>query len=423
MVNCERRLQQVGARALAAARHARPTGRSSRRWRSRSGATWTYRTAEDMFREIARLVPGYRGMSWATLLPLGPQWADRPGGRRARPRARRRTGGRTPRRATGCGCSRAARCSCRAASSHRGELLPRLAKAARARSSTRARRSGSGVGERRAARAARAPRARARCRSRSTTRCPPGSVFVPLRVRRSRAQPARRAGRRRPARATRAAPRRRRERVGSGGRLDGRASGINPDVQLVFWALVKIVIILNGMLGVVSYLIFAERKIAGHMQARTGPNRVGPFGLLQPIADVVKLFFKEEFIPAEANKVIFHIAPMLAVVPALVTFSVVPFGPDPFTRHRHQRRPAAVPRHVEPRRLRDHARRLVLEQQVRAARRPALLGADDLATSWRWGSRRSACCCWRARCRWSTSSRRRRAPCAVRRCLRSRSRS
>jgi NADH-quinone oxidoreductase subunit H len=102
----------------------------------------------------------------------------------------------------------------------------------------------------------------------------------------------------------------------------------HPDFQFVFWALVKIMVILNGMLGVVSYMIYAERKIAGHMQARIGPNRVGPFGLLQPIADVAKLFFKEEFIPDGANKVIFHIAPMLAVIPALVVFSVVPFGPQ-----------------------------------------------------------------------------------------------
>jgi len=87
-------------------------------------------------------------------------------------------------------------------------------------------------------------------------------------------------------------------------------------------------VILFGLLGVVSYLTFAERKVAGHIQARTGPNRVGPFGLLQPIADVLKLFFKEEFIPAGANKVVFHIAPMLAVIPALVTFSVVPMGPN-----------------------------------------------------------------------------------------------
>jgi NADH-quinone oxidoreductase subunit H len=102
----------------------------------------------------------------------------------------------------------------------------------------------------------------------------------------------------------------------------------NPDFQFVFWALVKIVAILFTMLTVVSYMIFAERKIAGHMQARIGPNRVGPLGLLQPAVDVLKLFFKEEFTPEGANKVIFHIAPMLAVIPALVTFSVVPFGPQ-----------------------------------------------------------------------------------------------
>ncbi len=104
----------------------------------------------------------------------------------------------------------------------------------------------------------------------------------------------------------------------------------NPDFQFVGWALLKIVVILFVMLGVVSYLIYAERKVAGHMQARTGPNRVGPLGLFQPIADVAKLFLKEEFIPAEANKIIFHLAPMLAVIPALVTFSVIPFGPAPF---------------------------------------------------------------------------------------------
>ena len=103
----------------------------------------------------------------------------------------------------------------------------------------------------------------------------------------------------------------------------------NAVFQVAFWAVVKVGIILFVMLTVVSYLIYAERKVCGHMQARTGPNRVGPFGLLQPLADVGKLLFKEEFIPADANKVIFHIAPMLAVFPAIVTLSIVPFGPPP----------------------------------------------------------------------------------------------
>jgi NADH-quinone oxidoreductase subunit H len=102
----------------------------------------------------------------------------------------------------------------------------------------------------------------------------------------------------------------------------------DPTVQLLFWALVKIVVILGGMLLTVMYLIWGERKIAGHIQVRPGPNRVGPFGLLQSVADVAKLFFKEEFIPDQANKIIFHVAPVLAVVPALTSFSVIPVGPS-----------------------------------------------------------------------------------------------
>ena len=100
-----------------------------------------------------------------------------------------------------------------------------------------------------------------------------------------------------------------------------------PDIQFALWAFVKIFIILNVTLVAVSYLVWAERKICSRMQGRFGPNRVGIFGLLQPWADVVKLLFKEEMMPGTANRVIYRIAPGLAIVPALITFSVVPFGP------------------------------------------------------------------------------------------------
>lgn len=102
----------------------------------------------------------------------------------------------------------------------------------------------------------------------------------------------------------------------------------DPTVQLALWTLVKLVVILAVMLGIVAYLTYGERKVAGHIQQRPGPNRVGPWGLFQPVADILKLLMKEEFIPDRANKVIYHLAPILAVVPALTTFAVVPVGPN-----------------------------------------------------------------------------------------------
>ncbi len=91
--------------------------------------------------------------------------------------------------------------------------------------------------------------------------------------------------------------------------------------------LVKLGLIFAVVLTMAAYLVLAERKILGRMQLRYGPNRVGPFGLMQPLADVIKLLSKEDFIPASADKVLFFVAPGIAAVTALLTFAVVPFAP------------------------------------------------------------------------------------------------
>ena len=96
----------------------------------------------------------------------------------------------------------------------------------------------------------------------------------------------------------------------------------------VIWALVKIVVILVPLLLAVAYLTLWERRLLGFMQVRLGPNRVGPAGLLQPIADAVKLLTKEIIRPTAANKALFLLAPTLAIMPALAAWAVVPFGPD-----------------------------------------------------------------------------------------------
>jgi len=95
--------------------------------------------------------------------------------------------------------------------------------------------------------------------------------------------------------------------------------------QIALLNLGKIVLILVPLLLSVAYLTYAERKIIGYMQVRLGPNRVGPRGWLQPIADAVKLLFKEIIIPAKANKFLFIIAPVLSFAPALVAWAVIPF--------------------------------------------------------------------------------------------------
>ncbi len=92
------------------------------------------------------------------------------------------------------------------------------------------------------------------------------------------------------------------------------------------WTLVKIALIIAPLMLCVAYLTLAERKVIGYMQVRIGPNRVGPKGLLQPIADGLKLLFKEIVVPSAANKVLFVAAPILLIAPALAAWAVVPFS-------------------------------------------------------------------------------------------------
>ena len=91
------------------------------------------------------------------------------------------------------------------------------------------------------------------------------------------------------------------------------------------WTLLKIVLIVAPLMLSVAYLTYFERKVIGYMQVRIGPNRVGPLGLIQPIADGLKLLLKEIILPTKANKGVFIIAPMLAIAPALAAWAVVPF--------------------------------------------------------------------------------------------------
>jgi NADH-quinone oxidoreductase subunit H len=96
----------------------------------------------------------------------------------------------------------------------------------------------------------------------------------------------------------------------------------------VVWNLIKIVVLLLPLMGAVAYLTLWERKLLGYMQVRHGPNRVGPWGLLQPIADAVKLLTKEIIRPTAANKPLFFLGPLMSIMPALAAWVVIPFGPE-----------------------------------------------------------------------------------------------
>ncbi|HMW55797.1 MAG TPA: NADH-quinone oxidoreductase subunit NuoH [Accumulibacter sp.] len=108
--------------------------------------------------------------------------------------------------------------------------------------------------------------------------------------------------------------------------LQGLLQGIFGSVFPLVWVLLKIVLIIAPLLLCVAYLTFWERKVIGWMQVRIGPNRVGPWGLIQPIADGLKLLLKEVVIPTGSDKSVFLLAPMFAFAPALAAWAVVPFN-------------------------------------------------------------------------------------------------
>ena len=92
--------------------------------------------------------------------------------------------------------------------------------------------------------------------------------------------------------------------------------------------MIKIIVIFGGVIGALAYLSWLERKLMARVQMRPGPTRVGPFGLLQPIADGLKFLFKEDVIPTHSNRFLYIAAPIVSLVPALLSFSVIPFGPS-----------------------------------------------------------------------------------------------
>lgn len=110
--------------------------------------------------------------------------------------------------------------------------------------------------------------------------------------------------------------------------IESMLSWLPESLVTIILIVLKILAIALPVMGAVAYITLAERKVIGYIQVRIGPNRVGPRGLLQPIADALKLIMKETIIPTSANRVLFLIAPVLAFAPVIAAFSVVPFNEE-----------------------------------------------------------------------------------------------
>src|SRR5499427_7789659 len=96
--------------------------------------------------------------------------------------------------------------------------------------------------------------------------------------------------------------------------------------EFVLFSAVKIICVFAVLMFIVAYAVWVERKLSAAIQDRRGPNRVGPFGLLQPIADAIKAFLKEDFTPAYVRKAYYWLAPAIVLIPSLLTIAVIPFG-------------------------------------------------------------------------------------------------
>ena len=150
--------------------------------------------------------------------------------------------------------------------------------------------------------------------------------------------------------------------------------------------ILKAIVIFAVGLQLVPVVLLAERKLLGRFQGRYGPNRVGPYGALQPLADILKLLTKEQFRPTTSIGFLFALAPMISILTAVAAFAIIPFGDVQHifgttrraVRGRRLDRAAVRVRVRRDRLLRDHARRLVLGLEVLVPRRDARRRAADL---------------------------------------------